>query len=285
MNQFGKKVDSTYLSLETATERGFIHRDYVAHCLRWSHVIKRLSEKKTYETARILDVGCGRELPLPTTLYSSRFNVLQYTGVDVGPINDDALARFHTGKFPITAFERTDILDVTVTDLAGYHATHVTCFEVLEHVEPVHMLRMLDHIKTLLRPDGTAWFSTPCWDVVSCAANHVNEMKFYALARVFLDGGWNIKAVHGTFASIKDYYNAMDTNHQKVFDQLRSYYDVNMLACIFAPLYPELSRNALWELTPTRDHTVPESCISIPNDWGVIPTPWGSSTLWKEMRR
>lgn len=281
MNAFGKTVDKTYLSLKTATERGFIHRDYIAHCLRWSHVIKRLLERKTYETSRILDVGCGRELPLATTLYSSRLVPSAYYGVDVGPVNDDALDRFHTGKFPITVYERTNLLDLTLDDLGGQRATHVTCFEVLEHVEPKMMLAMLDHIKTLLTPDGTAWFSTPCWDVISCAKNHVNEMKYAALGRVFEDSGWTIEQVHGTFASIRDYQGLLNTvpGLPQIFDQLKSYYDVNYLATIFAPMFPANSRNCLWELRPiiSSDFAFPPLITD--------PTPWGSSALWKEMQR
>ena len=71
-NERGKSIDKTYLSIDTAEDRGFIHRDYVSHCLRWTHVIKRLYERKTWQTARILDVGCGRELPMAKLLYSSK---------------------------------------------------------------------------------------------------------------------------------------------------------------------------------------------------------------------
>lgn len=279
MNAHGKAVDTTYLSLETAEERGFIHRDYIAHCMRWSHVIKRLTERKQYTTARILDIGCGRELPLATTLYSSRLIPAAYYGVDVGPINDDAHARFHSGKFPLNVFERTDFCNLSLADLDGQLATHITCFEVLEHVEPKHMLRMLDHMKTLLQPNGTAFISTPCWDVMSCAANHVNEMKYEALGAVFEAGGWTVKNVSGTFASLRDYEHVLAPGHREAFNDLRDYYDVNFLACVFAPFYPAQSRNCLWEI---------QQGIGINTQFKPIeevPVPWGSSALWKEMRR
>ena len=41
-NARGKEIDNTHLSIDQAEERGFIHRDYIAHCLRWTHVAKYL---------------------------------------------------------------------------------------------------------------------------------------------------------------------------------------------------------------------------------------------------
>jgi SAM-dependent methyltransferase len=277
-NARNKSVDKTYLSIDTAEDRGFIHRDYIAHCLRWSHVVKRLTQQKAYTTARILDVGCGRELPLAKMLYSSRLIPERYFGVDVGPITDAAAGVFHSGAFPIDIWEDTDILKLTLDDLGGKRVNWVTCFEVLEHVEPRHMLKMLRHIRGLLAPGGTAFFSTPCWDVVSCAANHVNEMKYGALGAIFEAQGWKVRNVYGTFASIRDYEHKLSPLEHGLFNQLRDYYDVNVLACIFAPLYPANSRNALWEVTPIELFDP----VKFPAIDGV-PEPWGSSALWKEM--
>ena len=33
-NARGKEIDNTHLSIDQAEARGFIHRDYIAHCLR-----------------------------------------------------------------------------------------------------------------------------------------------------------------------------------------------------------------------------------------------------------
>ena len=54
-NARGKEIDNTHLSIDQAEERGFIHRDYIAHCLRWTHVAKYLHLKSRYKTARIID--------------------------------------------------------------------------------------------------------------------------------------------------------------------------------------------------------------------------------------
>ena len=59
-NARGKKVDTTYLSIDNAEERGFLHRDYIAHCLRWSHVVKYLGTSGPVSYTH---------LTLPTTPY------------------------------------------------------------------------------------------------------------------------------------------------------------------------------------------------------------------------
>lgn len=284
-NARGKTVDTTYLSLDQAEERGFIHRDYIAHCLRWSHFVKYISANKRYESATIVDIGCGRELPLAKMLYSSRFIPAEFHAVDVGPIEADAMAKFHSGKFPITFWPKTDFVKWAVG--RENTADFITCFECLEHVEPKHMLEILAAIRSVLKPGGIAFISTPCWDVVSCAANHVNEMRYEALGAVFEENGFAIQEVFGTFASIREYEPHLAPSHREAFEDLRAYYDVNLLACIFAPFYPQYSRNCLWQIVPHGpDKDV--KCIHASYEWkfeplSKVPTPWGSSENWKEM--
>lgn len=277
MNERKLSVDTTYLSLETAEERGFIHRDYIAHCLRWSHVIKCLMQKNYYKDARLLDIGCGRELPLATTLYSSKMQIKKYYGVDYGPINDDALDRFRTGRFTLDVFENTDILNVTTRDLDGEPVDWITCFEMLEHVEPAHMIRVLEHIRTLATSNARIFLSTPCWNMKDCAANHVNEIKYEVLGSILETAGYEIVATHGTFASQSDYVHLMSDTDKSLFDRLRAYYDSNLLSCVFAPLFPAQSRNALWEVAMHRHGERKFPTL------GKIPAPWGSSTEWEQI--
>lgn len=285
-NARGKTVDTTYLSIEQAEDRGFIHRDYIAHCLRWTHVVKKMLERGTYKTARILDVGCGRELPFIKTLYTARLIPEFYVGVDVGPIKDEAMETLNAGKMADRSriYERTNILELDEGDAPEGMFTHAVCFEVLEHVEPKMMLQMLDKIKSLLAPDGTFYMSTPCWNRTDCAANHVNEMTYEALGACLEDNGWAILNMHGTFASIRDYVHLMPENHREVFEAMRSYYDVNYLSTIFAPLYPAQSRNVLWELTPVLDGGEAKYLRSF-GPLSEQQKPWGSSEKWEEMQR
>jgi hypothetical protein len=302
-NARGKSLDTTYLSIDTAEGRGFIHRDYIAHCLRWTHVVKRLYERKSYQTTRLLDIGCGRELPLAKTLYSSRLSPQMYFGVDAGPINDEDLSVLtKTGKFPLKVWEHTNLLELDREDVELPEQSQpppelakvpnmVTCFEVLEHVEPSMMHEMLEHVKKLTSPDCRYFFSTPCWNRQDCAANHVNEMLYEALGYVFEMHGFNVEHVYGTFASIRDYEHLLphaivdaesDEVHLptiQVFNALREYYDTNFLSCIFAPLFPAQSRNCLWELSRQKSG---DMCTF--GDITMLKEPWSSSDKWEEMR-
>jgi 2-polyprenyl-3-methyl-5-hydroxy-6-metoxy-1,4-benzoquinol methylase len=282
MNAHGKTIDKTFLSIETAQQRGFIHRDYIAHVLRWTHVAKWLSETKRYDKVRILDVGCGKELPLPMMLYSMKMFPPAYYGIDIGPVNDDVYqALTKTGKCNANVFEDTDIMSVTLDDLDGEKVDVLTCFEMVEHIEPDHMLRYLRHVKTLLKPTATAFFSTPCWNRMDCAANHVNEMLYEALGAVFEQEGWTVLGTWGTFASIRDYEGTLQASHPEwyqLFKHLREYYDTNFLSCIFAPVFPAKSRNCLWQVCP-----VPPERQDFPT-LEEIKEPWGSSANYPKMR-
>lgn len=286
-NARGKSVDTTFLSLDNAEERGFIHRDYIAHCMRWSHVIKRLLQGRLYERATIVDVGCGREVPLAKTMYSSRLTPKEYHAIDYGPIPAESRQIFHTGKFPIVFHERTDFVkwamgkaDTAEGSQANF-ADVVVSFEVLEHVEPLHCLKMLEAMRWVLKPNGVAFISTPCWDVISCAANHVNEMRYETLGAVLEENGWMIRNVYGTFASIREYEPYLAPGHREAFKDLRDYYDVNFLACVFAPFYPQYSRNCLWEIVPGTVQDADRQFAPLT----TVPEPWSSSQHWADFIR
>ena len=291
-NARGKTVDKTFLSLDQAEDRGFIHRDYIAHCLRWTHVLKRMYERKTYETARILDIGCGRELPMAKMLYSSKLIPAAYTGVDVGPVEDSEFQKLKGRMAEVTKiFESTNFLELKQEDVCvgGDHPGDVsctlpnivTCFEVLEHVEPKMMLEMLEHMKLLTDEDARFFISTPCWNRTDCADNHVNEMLYESLGAAFERHGFVIENVYGTFASIRDYEHKLSPAEHDLFTQLRQYYDSNFLSCIFAPLYPAESRNALWELRKERPNEKLRETMF--EHIEMVQQPWSSSALWQDM--
>lgn len=285
MNERGKEVDTTFLSLDQAEERGFIHRDYIAHCFRWSHVVKHLMKKQRYKTARILDIGCGREVPLAKMLHSNKTIPEKYVGIDAGPILPEAAVAATKGKLSTVVSLHANTEWGTKfahgTWAIHPHFSDITCFEVAEHVEPPMLLDMLDAMIDVLEPfAGRIWLSTPCWNYKDCAANHVNEMTYGAFGAVLMESGLFIENVHGTFASIYDYLPHMSKEYLEVFNDLRDYYDSNVLSTIFAPMFPAHSRNCLWECRlPTQKES--------PN-WDALAEqqkPWGSSHRWEEMAR
>lgn len=303
MRNTNRVIDKTFLSLDLAEERGLIHRDYIAHCFRWSHVIKYLNQQHRYKDAIILDVGCGKEVPLAKTMYVNKMTPLKYVGVDVNKF--DVPAMLAGKKIPMTIWPETDFCALEPQDVwlemgnkdgqrTGCPPNIVTCFEVLEHVTPEHCRRMLQHFQKLTADNCHYFISTPCWNG-SAAENHINEMTYAALGGLIEDLGFKIEGVYGTFASISDYESELSqtkiyhhgtvehsiTDLRPVFAALRNYYDTNVLSTIFAPLFPDKSRNALWHLTKkVGDATSQDRLFSALEQ---APTPWSQSESWREL--
>lgn len=288
----GKAIDNTHLSIDVAEDRGFIHRDYLAHCHRWSHVMKWLGQQHRYKDAVILDVGCGKDVPMGKMLYSSKYIPQLYIGVDYN--KNLNLEPFHTGKFPIktvTGFAFPNGVDWHGTKDDGWelviNGQHfqvpnvVVSFEVIEHVEPAHARSILSTIHDIVQNSGgDAFISTPCYSAdVGAAGNHVSEITRSALGAALEDLGFSIEGNFGTFASIRDYKEALEADgHGPLFNRLRDYYDTNLLATIFAPLYPEHSRNNLWHLKAAS----PGYVRKFP-PLKEVPGPWTSSEKWQEL--
>ena len=245
-NERGKEIDNTHLSIEQAEARGFIHRDYIAHCLRWTHVAKYLHLQGRYKTARVIDIGCGKDMPLARMLMTSRLAPEKYLGIEYNKM--DVPDMFKNTKFKPDLISGIDFTKIVPGEVpGGLQYGYSTCFEVLEHVEPIKAIEILQHLPKFLSENSVSWFSTPCWDEkVGAAANHVNEMTYQAFGSLLEEMGYKILYHWGTFASIKDYKNEL--NHlETTFSKLREYYDSNYLATVFAPLFPHKARNVLWE--------------------------------------
>ena len=242
-NARGKEIDNTHLSIDQAEARGFIHRDYIAHCLRWTHVSKYLHLQARYKKASIIDIGCGKDMPLAKMLYTSRLAPEYYLGIEYNKMEIPDM--FKNSNFKPNLVSG---LDFTKLKELPNSFNYSVCFEVLEHVEPIKAIEILEHLPKFLKQDAVSWFSTPCWDEkVGAAANHVNEMTYMAFGSLLEEMGYKILDHWGTFASIKDYKGQLDAFQSGTFAKLREYYDSNYLATIMAPLFPEYSRNCLWE--------------------------------------
>ena len=278
-NKQGKSIDKTYLSLDKAEERGLIHRDYIAHCLRWSHVTMYLRQKNRWKSANILDIGPGKELPLAKTLYVNRTPPKSYTAVDVSKLEMPTM--FDKASWqPTKLYPSTDICDLGPGELDNA-PNIITCFEVLEHVEPEHSLRMLKKMYNLLDggdPNAVVFISTPNWDPhVGAAGNHVNEMRHAALGVAIEKIGFNIEARYGTFASQRDIKPFMTEEELDIMNRLKEYYDSNYIATLFAPLFPEQSRNCIWRLSRQ------EQKRKYPQHMTEVDEPWTSSEHWKDL--
>lgn len=173
-----------------------------------------------------------------------------YTGVDYGKVPWPETVKRDTKKFNATLLEKTDFVKFAKDVPPTYDV--ITSFEVLEHVEPWHTYQMLCSMRAVALPQARIFISTPCFDVkTGAAANHVNEMTYNALRALIGLVGFTIEKVWGTFANQRDYKAFLKDLHpglQDVFEELSEYHSTEILANMFAPLFPERSRNCLWKL-------------------------------------
>ena len=299
-NARGKAIDNTHLSADTAEERVIIHRDLIAHVFRWTHVAKRLHEGNMFKTARVLDIGCGVDLPLARMLYSNRLVVDNYIGIEYNKQEKLKSQMFEKGKFPLNVYGGVDFASNAVSlaqDEKGFFLNvkgdeHdlpnvFVSFEVLEHVEPAHTRAIMKKIRMLMQHasgDPICYISTPCYDAqVGAAANHVNEITREALGAMLEDIGLAVVKTYGTFASIRDYRDRLLTKRpelKQLYAELHEYYDSNVLATIFAPIVPEYARNNLWELKLPGPGYVRQF-----KPLTEVKGPWTSSDLWQELNK
>jgi hypothetical protein len=235
------KYNTTQLYIDRAEERGIVHRDYLAHCLRWTHIVRNAKMGM-----RILDVGCGVNTPLLWTFYTNKLSPSLYVGCDYR-------SKFETDpqKFPFEVNLRNNF-DVTKEQdwnilFAHYQKPFdiVACLEVLEHMEKDDGIKLLENL-SLLGSEPTIYFSTPCYNG-SKAANHIYEWRYDEL-ETELTKYFAIHDRFGTFASQSDILPNATPDEREFFSKAKRYYDSNILSVLLAPLHPEHSRNCIWRL-------------------------------------
>ena len=216
-----EEFDRTDLDIPKANERGQIHRDYIAHCMRWSYACRFLNsgdpdwgyERDKWGSAQrfsncdIMDVGCGEDLMLYRAANSNRYLPKSYTGIDINKLSTPE--GFEGSRVQPTLLEETDFLSVKVEDLPT-RPNVVTSFEVVEHVPLEYAKKMLKHMYDLSTENAYLLISTPCFcPRRGMAANHINEMLREDFKQYLEDAGWVIKHNYGTFGGRNDLYKHM----------------------------------------------------------------------------
>lgn len=224
-------------------------RDYSGHFFRWSFARRFINIKHN-----VLEVGCGEDKPLSKILTGgAAAHVGHYTGVDLNKLKPSNSQRLKfVGEFNFVERykellkERPEGFDVVVH------------YEVIEHMKVEHGVKMLKAMHACLKPGGIMLMSTPCYDGVRHAANHIHEYTVPELQKVTEKAGFTVEERYGVFMDIKHIGKTVPTqvgNQQPADLQkaimavrkgLERYYDNDAISCIFAPLYPDNARNNLW---------------------------------------
>jgi 2-polyprenyl-3-methyl-5-hydroxy-6-metoxy-1,4-benzoquinol methylase len=227
-----------------------LHRDYSAHFFRWS-----FARRFVKATDHVLEVGCGEDKPLSKILTGgAAARVNTYTGVDLNKLRTSGSQRLKFfGEFNFV--ERwNELLKVeAIKKNSGFDV--IVHLEVIEHMKVEHGAKMLKAMFQLLRPGGAMIMSTPCYDGVRHAANHIHEYTVPELQKAVEKAGFKVERRFGTFMDIKHIGkippskggpNAEPEDVMRLKDLLAEYFDNDAISNIFGPLYPDHSRNNLW---------------------------------------
>ena len=222
-----------------------LHRDYSAHFFRWSFARRFITCEDD-----VLEVGCGEEKPLSKILTGGTAPcVKNYVGVDLNKLKPSNAKRltFH-GEFNFV--ERYKEL---LKEHGGVGFDVLVHFEVIEHINVELGKKFLKAAYECLKPGGVMLMSTPCYDGVRHAANHIHEYTVPELQAAVEKAGFEVEKRFGTFMDIKhigkvapDFDPSLQDAVKKLRSALGEYYDNDAMSCFFAPLYCDHSRNNLW---------------------------------------
>lgn len=229
-----RDFDTTQLKYNTFKHQA--HKDYLGHVFRWG-----FSSRFVNQATKVLDVGCGQELPFMMSLGGANANTvpLQYVGVDLNT-KITSVRRKWAKVYPGFNFiERCD----EILETHGKFDLIVN-FEVYEHINPELAPALLCAMRKLLKPGGKLIFSTPVYcSSFKMARNHINERTKAEQESDLHQAGFKIIKQYGVFGNVRDFKLASSSFDEKEYEQLREFYGDDLLGCYLAPKYPEASRN------------------------------------------
>lgn len=253
MQRREKKRDDREYDTTQLREAGHgktLARDYSAHFWRWSFARRFITAKDN-----VLEIGCGEDRPLSKILTGgAAAHVNHYTGVDINKLKPSNSQRLKfIGEFNFVENWK-NLQKQDGVPKGGFDV--VVHYEVIEHMKVEHGAKMLKGAFELLKPGGTMLMSTPCYDGVRHAANHIHEYTVPELQKATEKAGFVVEKRFGTFMDIKNIGRAtlsgadgkgdIDKAIKALRPLLAEYYDNDAISCIFAPLYPDHARNNLW---------------------------------------
>lgn len=226
-----------------------LHRDYSAHFFRWSFARRFISAKD-----HVLEVGCGEDKPLSKILTGgAAAHVNTYTGVDLNKLKPSASQRLtFLGEFNFVERWKELLKAEAIKKNGGFDV--IVHYEVIEHMKVEHGKNMLKAMLQCLKPGGIMLMSTPVYDGVRHAANHIHEYTVDELQKMTEKAGFVVEQRFGTFMDIKHIKKSKPEKYtdetvkaiRTVAVELAEYFDNDAISNIFGPLFPDHARNNLW---------------------------------------
>ena len=231
MNRDNRDYDLTRMNLKRAKDN--LNRDYSASFFRYSFARKFFSIHDN-----ILEIGCGYNTPLARLIKSHSYQLVNtYTGVDMCPLEElHSNNIFLRGEFNFV--ERWK-------ELANIKYETIIRLEVIEHMRVEFGTKLLKACRELIEPDGIMLFSTPIWNGKTQSPNHVHEYTIIELEALVKSVGFKVHERFGTQINIRTL-----KQHFDIPKAMLKYFDNNALSCIFAPMFPELSKCVFWTCKP-----------------------------------
>lgn len=253
-------VDFDVTQLRQGGHGRTIHRDYLAHCMRWGWIARHVHFGDV-----ILDAGCGQDVSLYDVLAGTKTFLPSlrnpesrarpiYVGVDLNKIKKATGASwaYVEGEVNLTDLDKVRSLP-HAPGAASIGYDWITSFEVIEHMAPHHGDTYLENLRDVVSPSGHLVLSTPVFNG-RAAKNHIHEYGVEELQLKLEQRGWKIKSRWGSFASwnpiIQELENANEHGTVQLLTELRDYLGPEATACFLAPLYPDASRNNVWVCAP-----------------------------------
>lgn len=242
-------------SLKPNTYRNAVHRDWIAHNVRWGWASRQIKKG-----IKVLEPGCGREGMLFECIkIESGIIPGLYVGVDLEKIKpDDYRKDKGASTYPWAHFYPQTNFVEDYGKIAAEHGSDfdlVISFEVYEHMNPRAGIKYLDACREMLADDGRLLFSTPVYNGKK-AANHIREYTADEMQKIFEDRGFKIERRFGTFASYHDVKRGIREKFPEEGERIIEIYETcrelngdALLAGMLAPLVPDHSRNNTWICT------------------------------------
>lgn len=283
-----RRFDTTALHYDLHGKQ-ISHADYIAHCEKYDYAWRSIKKGD-----RILDVGCGTDLPLLKAInwvQAQATKILYkvggcYVGVDLNPLKATGMNWGETiGELDMTSEEGYDralravpgnaaILDAQTmsdldpedaenvavladSDVRGY--TLIVCLEVIEHMAPEDGKRLLENFRDLMSPDGRVILSTPVYDGKAMARNHIHEYFIPELQELIESVGLVVSRRLGTFTAepqLKSHLKKIGRlDLLAMYEEAREFHSSGYMSGVLAPMFPDIARNNVWVITKPQDES------------------------------